>query len=216
MWLQRVSSSLQRLEQVCVFLTPRTPRVFTCYFFTGFVCAENESMPWPFMDVICSPFSFSQQQQKQHFCGALWDSSCQEGKYPHNPWHISRTICRMQIKSGLLQLCTLNVRVCWWPESDFGRKGCLSVLRKWYQINKLFPDPGVSPLCQVTTPTANSSVLSCHLLARLTPEAGERRCGNRRGCALTRRVWESYEHLSILMSQIKWLPSLGLNTGHEG
>lgn len=129
---------------------------------------------------------------------------------------LGQHVVRRQIKSGLLHLCTLDVSVYWWPESKFGRKGCLSVLRKWYQINKLFPDPWVSPLCQVTTPTANSSVLSCHLLARLTPEAGERRCGNRRGCVLTRRVWESYEYLSILMSRIKWLPPLGLNAGHEG
>lgn len=167
--------------RVCV-LTPRTPRhVISLLVLLALRMSPDLSHVGGMFSCFFLPAE-AEQKQQQHFGLALWGSPCRETEHPHNPWCVSRTTgSKYTGRVWPPSNCAL------WMSEYAGGPGVAPEGRTARQfwgngikINKLLPDPWVSPLCRVTSPTANSSVLSCHLLARLTPEAGERRCGNRR------------------------------------
>lgn len=159
MWFQRASSSLYRPERVCVFLAPRTPE-FSSATFCWF-CFLRRSLHPDLSYAWCILLSLSPNRTGV----ASWHGSVRfplpgrEASIQPLVWVSDNTSSVRRSSLACCQLCMLAVRVCWRPESDFRRKGCLSGLRKRSQTNKPLAGPWGSPLCPVTTPTTNSSVL---------------------------------------------------------
>ena len=133
------------------------------------------------------PFSFSQQQQKQHLGRTLWGSPCQEAKHPHSPWLVSKATGNKDIgRVWLLASWVPSLSECAGGPGGIseGRAACQFWGTGTKQIN-CSRAPGSAhcaglPLQQLIL------LPSCHWLARLTPEAAESRCGHRGSSVLAR------------------------------
>lgn len=131
---------------MCVFNSKNT-RVFRCCSFTVLFAPRRSLYPDP-PYAWCVLFSPSPNET-----GAVsWQGS---GRFPL-PGREAPTQPLVCFSDSALwslafsQLCTVDVRACWRPESEFRRKRCLSGRRKWSQTNKLLPGSLVGPLCPVS------------------------------------------------------------------